>query len=103
MRSRHFPRLCRSCDAPMARQEDTCWSCGAAWDRPAATRNAWDVIPGGRAAGRRRGDQPPVPAIISEARTAAQARPEVDHLVDEARPLAAEGSQRIAAQIAAVQ
>jgi hypothetical protein len=29
MSNRHFPRLCRSCDAPMARQEDTCWRCGA--------------------------------------------------------------------------
>jgi hypothetical protein len=31
MRERHFPRLCRSCQAPMARQEDTCWHCGARW------------------------------------------------------------------------
>jgi predicted amidophosphoribosyltransferase len=31
MRERHFPRLCRSCQAPMARQEDTCWQCGARW------------------------------------------------------------------------
>jgi len=31
MRERHFPRLCRSCQAPMARQEETCWRCGARW------------------------------------------------------------------------
>ncbi len=31
MRARHFPRLCRSCAAPMARQEDACWRCGAHW------------------------------------------------------------------------
>jgi hypothetical protein len=31
MRDRHFPRLCRTCDAPMARQADTCWHCGAQW------------------------------------------------------------------------
>lgn len=31
MRERHFPRLCRACQAPMARQEDTCWSCGSPW------------------------------------------------------------------------
>jgi predicted amidophosphoribosyltransferase len=31
MRDRHFPRLCRSCRQPMARQEDTCWHCGAPW------------------------------------------------------------------------
>jgi predicted amidophosphoribosyltransferase len=31
-RSRHFPRLCGTCGAPMASQEDSCWSCGAIWD-----------------------------------------------------------------------
>ena len=31
MRNRHFPRLCRSCQAPMAGQEDSCWRCGAQW------------------------------------------------------------------------
>jgi hypothetical protein len=31
-RERHFPRLCRSCSAPMAVQEDNCWHCGASWD-----------------------------------------------------------------------
>jgi hypothetical protein len=38
MRERHFPRLCSSCQAPMARQEHTCWRCGARWapeDAPA--------------------------------------------------------------------
>jgi predicted amidophosphoribosyltransferase len=40
MRERHFPRLCRSCQAPMARQEDACWRCGAQWaseDQPLTT------------------------------------------------------------------
>ncbi len=32
MRERHFPRLCRTCQAPMARQESACWSCGSAWE-----------------------------------------------------------------------
>src|SRR5215208_3711682 len=31
MRNRHFPRLCRHCRAPMARQEDSCWRCGTHW------------------------------------------------------------------------
>ncbi len=31
MRNRHFPRLCRSCNAPMACKEDPCWRCGAVW------------------------------------------------------------------------
>ena len=34
MKNRHHPRLCRSCQAPMARQEDACWKCGAS-ARPA--------------------------------------------------------------------
>ena len=29
--NRHFPRLCSSCGAPMACQEDTCWHCAARW------------------------------------------------------------------------
>jgi len=40
MRNRHLPRLCRTCQAPMARQEDSCWRCGARWateDRPRMT------------------------------------------------------------------
>jgi hypothetical protein len=32
MRERHFPRLCHACEAPMARQESTCWKCGSAWE-----------------------------------------------------------------------
>lgn len=31
MRDRHHPRVCRSCRAPMARQEERCWRCAAAW------------------------------------------------------------------------
>jgi hypothetical protein len=36
--NRHFPRLCTSCGAPMACQQDTCWSCAARWgdDAPPA-------------------------------------------------------------------
>lgn len=31
MRDRHMPRICRTCHAPMARQESSCWQCGAVW------------------------------------------------------------------------
>lgn len=31
MRGRHFPRLCQSCDAPLARKDDACWRCHEAW------------------------------------------------------------------------
>jgi hypothetical protein len=40
IRDRHHPRLCRTCQAPMARQESSCWCCGAAWDAGPATRAA---------------------------------------------------------------
>jgi hypothetical protein len=29
MLDRHLPRLCASCSAPMARQQQECWKCGA--------------------------------------------------------------------------
>jgi hypothetical protein len=32
MRDRHVARLCRSCDGPMAGQENVCWRCGAQWE-----------------------------------------------------------------------
>ena len=31
MRDRHVPRLCPSCEAPMVRQDELCWQCGADW------------------------------------------------------------------------
>jgi hypothetical protein len=47
MRDRHFPRLCRACRAPMARQEDTCWRCGTQCGAEARPRTPLHVIPGG--------------------------------------------------------
>ncbi|HKO26059.1 MAG TPA: hypothetical protein VJU80_01260 [Solirubrobacteraceae bacterium] len=102
MRDRHFPRLCRSCDVPMARQEDTCWSCEAAWDYRSARRDGRRVTPGGRAARPDDGDQPPAPAVIGVARAVAQARLAVHRLADDGGSLADEGSRRIGAQIGAV-
>ena len=52
MRERHFPRVCHTCQAPMARQEDTCWRCGTRWiseDEPLTTLT---VLAGGRQADR---------------------------------------------------
>ena len=46
MRDRHFPRLCRQCRAPMARQQDSCWRCGTAWATEAKPRATLRVIPG---------------------------------------------------------
>jgi len=47
MRQRHFPRLCRACRAPMARQEAECWRCGIKWAAEAEPRNALRLISGG--------------------------------------------------------
>jgi hypothetical protein len=47
MRERHFPRVCRTCSAPMARQESTCWRCGAQWASEDAPRTTLRVIAGG--------------------------------------------------------
>jgi hypothetical protein len=53
MQGRHLPRLCGTCDAPMARQEDACWHCGAPWaDREQTVRTSrvlFERVPAGRA------------------------------------------------------
>ena len=45
MRDRHFSRVRGSCQAPMARQENACWRCGAKWALP---RTALRVVAGGQ-------------------------------------------------------
>jgi hypothetical protein len=52
MRERHFPRLCHNCRAPMARQEDTCWRCGAQWATEDAPPTRLKVLAGGADADR---------------------------------------------------
>ena len=47
MRERHFPRLCRTCRAPMARQEDSCWRCGAQWASEDTPPTRLTVLTGG--------------------------------------------------------
>lgn len=53
MQERHFPRVCRSCQAPMARQEDTCWRCGTQWASEDEPRTTLRVIAGGAEGGDR--------------------------------------------------
>jgi hypothetical protein len=50
VRERHFPRVCRSCSAPMARQEDSCWRCGTRWASEDGPRTTLKVIAGGASA-----------------------------------------------------
>jgi hypothetical protein len=73
MRERHYPRLCRSCDAPMARQEDSCWRCQAAWEDRSAGQSARLVVLAGHAARSDGGGQSSAPAITGGARAVAQA------------------------------
>ena len=44
MRSRHVPRVCGHCNAPMARQEDACWRCATEWSFEDAPRIAFEVL-----------------------------------------------------------
>jgi ribosomal protein L40E len=62
MRDRHLPRVCRSCNAPMAGQDDSCWKCGAAWDYRLSPRNPAPVIHGSAAERPESSDQPLTPA-----------------------------------------
>ena len=49
MRNRHVPRLCRSCQAPAARQDSACWSCGTRWADEDVPETTLRVIAGGAA------------------------------------------------------
>jgi hypothetical protein len=65
MRERHFPRVCGTCRAPMARQEARCWRCGTEWATEPAPPTRLEVI-----AGEGRGDDRPDPVIAVAARAA---------------------------------
>jgi hypothetical protein len=47
MSDRHVPRLCHSCRAPMTRQDDSCWRCGAQWASEDAPPTTLRAIAGG--------------------------------------------------------
>jgi hypothetical protein len=84
MRNRHFPRLCRSCQAPLGRQEDTCWRCGTYWAAEDEPRTALRVIPGGastQSAGAARAGS--LSMVESDERAATQARLDADRWIDE--------------------
>ena len=50
MTDRHIPRLCRCCQAPMARRDASCWRCGAQWASEEVPPTKLRVITGGRLA-----------------------------------------------------
>jgi hypothetical protein len=85
MRERHFPRVCSSCRAPMARQEDSCWRCGTQWASEDGPRTTLKVIVGGAQAAPR-----PEPAIAVAARAASDAPGDLDRWAGEGGSVAAE-------------
>jgi predicted amidophosphoribosyltransferase len=85
VRERHFPRVCRSCRAPMARQEDACWRCGTEWASEDAPTTTLKVIPGGARA---------EPAIAVAARAASDAWRAADRWANEGGSYAAEATVR---------
>jgi predicted amidophosphoribosyltransferase len=54
VRDRHLPRLCRSCRAPIARQEAACWRCGVECAAAEGSRTTLPALAGGRPAPRMR-------------------------------------------------
>jgi predicted amidophosphoribosyltransferase len=46
VRERHLPRVCRSCRAPMARQEAACWQCGVEWTTEEEPRTTLRLVQG---------------------------------------------------------
>ena len=102
MRERHFPRLCRSCDSPMARQEGICWRCETVWDYRLARANVVRVRPGGHAARPDAIAQPSASAVSDLLHAIAQARLDLDRVADEGGGVAVAESRRLGAQIAGV-
>ena len=90
MRERHFPRVCRSCSAPMACQEDTCWRCGTQWASEDGPRTTLKVIAGGAQA-----DDRPEPAIAVAASAATDARLDADRRANEGDSLASQAAARL--------
>ena len=97
MRERHFPRICRSCQAPMARQEEACWRCGAPWASTDQPRTTLQVIAGGvsrQVAGAR---DPRIAAFADSARAATEARVDADRWINEGGSVAAEAAAPLGA------
>ena len=90
MRERHFPRVCRSCRAPMARQEDTCWRCGSQWASEDAPRTTLELITGGAQA-----EDRTQPAVAVAARAASDARLDAERWANEGGRLASQAAARL--------
>ena len=89
MRERHFPRVCRFCRAPMARQEDACWRCGTQWAFEDGPRTTLRVLTGGAQVG-----GSPDPAIAVAARAASDARRDADRWASDGGSFVSEAAAR---------
>src|SRR3954454_2792494 len=83
MRDRHRPRLCRSCQAPMARQEDLCWRCGTDWASEGTPGARLRVLAGGVAGGDGAPDGSSRAIVSAAARIAAEVRLDTDRWTNE--------------------
>jgi hypothetical protein len=102
MRERHFPRLCRSCDAPVARHEDSCRRCETGRRDRSARQSARLVVPRGHAGRLTGGGQSSAPAVTGGARAVAQARLARHRLAGKGGSRIAQRSRRVGAQVTAV-
>ena len=93
MRNRHIPRLCRECQAPMARHQDACWRCGAQWASEEAPRATLRLV---AAAEPGQPEHVPEPRIAVEAaaRTTSQTRLDAERWTNEGGSFAADASAR---------
>jgi predicted amidophosphoribosyltransferase len=88
MRDRHLPRLCHSCQAPMARQEDACWQCGVPWLTADGSRTTLHVISAATATD-----------AVGTGRAMAAARLAMDRWVDEGGSVPREAAALLGATI----
>lgn len=82
MRNRHISRVCRNCQGPMARQENTCWRCGVEWATEEGPSTTLRLVPDGAA---------------TRARRANEARRDAERWTNEGGSFAAEAAAPIAA------
>ena len=98
MRDRHFPRVCRSCRAPMARQEDSCWRCGVSWASKDAPRTTLRLIAGGPPMNVAVAPDPRIAvAVADNARAAIEAGLDADRWMNEGGRLESEADAALRA------
>jgi hypothetical protein len=104
MRDRHVPRLCRSCRAPMARQEDACWCCGTNWATESAAVSTLRLVSGEALADAPSASHGPISTTpAGDRRAAVLALLDTDRWTGEGGTIGSEAalpSERLAARVA---